>query len=412
MDENVFQDCLNRQRTSAGMPFWADLAEKWGYESKEKLRHAFRTEKNKRGIVDDMDLYAPSETLDYLADGSIVSQKLIQISAQQLKSQAWLLTAHGFDPKEWKIVSAKNNLWNGMRPDDKGLIGLYQSKITVAPCSVGLSLSDVDKFFQTFSSEKMSKTVHPKRYNQNGYVVEIALADIHVGNGNAPKGTPSISEKVDAVITDVIFRAKDLPISKIVLVQLGDILHYDTYKRTTTSGTQITSGDNTNASIFDEAAAIMISAIDRLQEVAPVEVIGIYGNHDRVSSYTLMKSIEFYYRNNVNVLVDAGHNPKKFRKFGNNLVFWQHGDMPKKNVRDLIFKEARKEFGETKFAEIHLGNFHHQQTLEEGGVIIRYLPSITHTDEWHESQGYTGAIQTTVSFLWDLEYGLKEMWFS
>ena len=79
MDENVFQDCLNRQRTSAGMPFWADLAEKWGYESKEKLRHAFRTEKNKRGIVEDMDLYNPSETLDYLADGSIVSQKLIQM---------------------------------------------------------------------------------------------------------------------------------------------------------------------------------------------------------------------------------------------------------------------------------------------------------------------------------------------
>jgi len=118
------------------------------------------------------------------------------------------------------------------------------------------------------------------------------------------------------------------------------------------------------------------------------------------------------YRNYPNVLVDASHLSRKFRKIGNNLVLWNHGDMAKQNAYSLIQREARKEFGETKYAEIHSGHFHSQQTVEKDGVIIRYLPTTTPTDVWHYENGYTGNTESTTSFLWDKNLGLREIWYS
>ena len=424
MTEEIYSACAHKNETGET---WADLAKKYGFRNGKELNDKFRRSKipfhlvksvsfspNAEKVVIDEKNYPESE--EVRQDGSIVSDKLIKIRELDSKNPKNLLEAHGFDPEQWILVNAKNNFWNGMRPKDMGLMTLYQSKIIVRPREENeMTFSNVDSFFSNYQSKTKSVSrFHHKGYDKNGMVLEINLADLHIGNvGTNVNNQSSAYDKVNYVITDIISRIKNVKISKIILVQNGDIMNFDTKGRTTTSMTHtVTTDGSTNAEIFDESARVMISAIDRLEVISPIEVIGIYGNHDAISSYMLMKSLEFYYRENKNVIVDAGHNSRKFRKFGNNLVFWQHGDMSAKNVKSLMQREARREFGETNFCEIHLGNYHHQQTLEADGVIIRYLPSIAPTDEWHYDSGYVGAIQSVVSFLWDCETGLREMWFS
>ena len=62
-----------------------------------------------------------------------------------------------------------------------------------------------------------------------------------------------------------------------------------------------------------------------------------------------------------------------------------------------------------KYAEVHAGHWHSQTTAEKNGMVLRYLPSITGTDEWHYNKGFVGAVKATVSFVWG-DTGLKEIW--
>lgn len=418
MNQSLFLECKNKNASGKS---WNELAEKYSIKSGDTLRGQFRREMERIGRSDNKiessggDItYRESEEIKQ--DGTIISDRLIKIRDMDSKNPASLMEAHGFDSSKWTLISCKNNYWNGMRPKDAGLLSLYQSKITVKPkTETKLSFSDIDNFFsKKIIPYDYSLKSNVTAYDSKGMVLEINLADLHIGNiGVGLNNEQSVYDKVNYVIKDILLRVKNIKLKKIILVQNGDILNFDTKGRTTTSMSHtVTTDGSTNAEMFDEGARVLIYAIDELEKIASVDVVGIYGNHDAISSYMLMKSIEFYYRNNKNIFVDAGHSPRKFRKFGNNLVFWQHGDMSAKNIKSIIQREARKEFGETKFAEIHLGNYHHQQTLESDGIIIRYLPSIAPTDEWHLDKGYTGAIQSVVSFLWDLDKGLREMWFS
>ena len=44
-----------------------------------------------------------SETVEILSNGSVKSDKLIELSLEQAKDQQYILEAHGFDAKEWKL---------------------------------------------------------------------------------------------------------------------------------------------------------------------------------------------------------------------------------------------------------------------------------------------------------------------
>ena len=63
-------------------------------------------------------------------DGSETSSTVLQMTSEQAKDQDYVLRAHGFDVNDWEIVSARNNFWQ-QNSVEKGLIDLYQSKITV-----------------------------------------------------------------------------------------------------------------------------------------------------------------------------------------------------------------------------------------------------------------------------------------
>lgn len=44
-------------------------------------------------------------------DGSQSSSTTLQMTSEQAKDPDFVLRAHGFDPTEWDIISARNNFW-------------------------------------------------------------------------------------------------------------------------------------------------------------------------------------------------------------------------------------------------------------------------------------------------------------
>ena len=74
-------------------------------------------------------------SLEYKKDGSIVSEKFIEVRDGEEMTPDFLLEAHGLKPGLWEVTSYKNNMWNALGKDGK--IINYQSKLSAKPVKSG-----------------------------------------------------------------------------------------------------------------------------------------------------------------------------------------------------------------------------------------------------------------------------------
>lgn len=366
-------------------------------------------------------------SIEYKNDGSIVSEKFITVRDGDEMSPQFILEAHGMDPKKWELVSYKNNMWNTQIKGGSKQIS-YQSKMTAKPLVGRITFADVDRYMETKNFTESKPITTPIQYDPSGEVLEINLPDIHSGLLAWRKETGAdydihiAKDRFFKCIYDIQERCRHHTFKKIVFVTLGDILHFDNDNQTTTKGT-FQQADGRLAKIFDSTLDMLIDGITILGEIAPVEVIYIKGNHDGVTGYTLLKATEKAFRFDDNITFDTEPDPHKHRLFGKVLIGWTHGDMPKQNIATWLQDYARVDFGKSLFAEVHAGHFHTQkerekkpidyyQTDDVGGIVVRYLPTISNSSLWEHQQGYPEGLKTVRSFIWNEQTGLRTMWYS
>ena len=436
MQDHIFEECHKAYlNAKPGETFWSELADKFGFESGEKLRKKVQKEREKRGLPNKGEAYVNKdgglEPINYIdkiskeeddesGESSITmnfpegtADILKAIFDRQNKDEKDLLNFHGFDVEVWTIKNGRSNAWNMPSGDGEKII-CFQTKISVVlRSSAKITFEDIDNFFSKYVFNKKHRILKPKNYSMDGEVLEIDFADFHIGNRAFYDGGIEVKEKAIHVTRDIVARCKGRKFSKIYLILLGDMLHFDTKSKTTTGGTQLDNDGSTQSEIYDKAIELFITIIDIFASIAPIEIISINGNHDYSTSYMFASNLDAYFRDNVNITFDKSHMPRKYRLIGNTLVGFAHGDgISAKNMRTWLQVEARKEWGKAKWSELHIGHVHHQKGEEGGGIIQRYVSSITDTDRWHYEKGFIGARKGVMSFVWGLENGFREIWFS
>lgn len=343
-------------------------------------------------------------------DGTLTSDKLISIEADELKNPTSLLKAHGFDAKEWVLVSARNNIWNVYSQHD-GVQELYSSKIVIKP-RTDISLEEIEDFYKDLINTYSSPVV--KKYeNKGGFLFELPIMDLHLGKFSTSDivkneyNTQIARDCFNKVIDTCISRLKEISIEKIVFPVGQDFFHFDHVSATTTSGTPQDT-DVKYQTLFKNGVLLLIDGITKLSNElkAPIEVFCVPGNHDTMTSYHAVMSLWCYFNNNENVTVDLSTSPRKYVEFGQCLIGYSHGAKEKKRIEKIMQVEAASAWGKCKYREFHLGHLHSEHVSEDGGVIIRNLPSVTGTDAWHHELGYVGAVRKCTCFLWDKENGL------
>lgn len=343
-------------------------------------------------------------------DGSFTSDKLISITEDDLKNPIKLLKAHGFDNKEWQLVSARNNIWNVYSKQD-GIKELYSSKIVVKP-RTEISLEEIKDFYDELINTYSSPIV--KKYEQNnGLMFELPIMDLHLGKFSTGDlveneyNAETARNCFNKIIDTSISRLKNINIEKIIFPVGQDFFHYDTVATTTTGGTPQDS-DLKHQALFKTGVLLLIDGITKLSNElkAPIEVFCVPGNHDFMTSYHAVMALWCYFNNNENVTVDLNPSPRKYITFGKSLIGFAHGDKEKKRIEKIMQVEAPEAWAKSKYREIHQGHLHSEQVKEDGGVIIRNLSSVTGTDTWHHDSGFVGAIRKCTCFLWDKENGL------
>ncbi|WP_277680348.1 SANT/Myb-like DNA-binding domain-containing protein [Gracilibacillus dipsosauri] len=352
------------------------------------------------------------ESIEIKSDGSQVSDKLVELSEKEMKDPKYILLAHGYDPNLWEVVNVKASRWHYRDKENKNPKISYATKLTVKPKKYELTYEEIKEDIQELMKNYQSPISKPVRYKKNGRLLEFNITDLHLnklGYKNGEYDHKRAEEVFFFILNDVIARTEGQHFEKIFFIWSHDFFNIDNLTKTTTAGTPQDVSQRF-ADMYKQGKRMLIQAIDLLVQVAPVETIQVGANHDRLTSYTLSEVLAAWFRNNKNVTIDTDPLSRKYRRFGKCLIGFSHGDKEKKRLGKVMPIEARKDWGETLYAEIHAGHLHSEKAVnEENGVIVRYLSSPSGTDNWHYESGYVGAIPKAQSFIWDKELGLMEI---
>lgn len=346
-------------------------------------------------------------------DGTFTSDKLIAIKEDDLKNPKSLLVAHGFDVKDWELVSARNNIWNVYSKRD-GVQELYSSKIIVKPKDKIIDYDKINEWFDFLDRKYFLPDIKITNDFVNGNkCLLIDIADLHLNLQATMFSTGNeyncdIAEKLFFhVISDIISRTNKHKFNKIIFCIGGDMLNGDNLSGSTTKGTPQDS-DLLYFDAIEKLYAMTIKAIDIIKVKAPVEVVYVSGNHDKLSGYKLAKFVDAWFRNDNRITVNYSPLPRKYIKFGRTLFVFAH-DGNIKTLPRLVADEARKFWSDIDTTEVFLQHLHTEQVLtEEYNMRIQRLPTISAKSDWTVNKGF-GSKRQCKTFIFDIDNGLTDI---
>ena len=305
-------------------------------------------------------------------DGSQSSSTTLQMTSEQAKDPDFVLRAHGFDPDEWDIISARNNFWQ-QNSQENGLIDLYQSKITVKPKSDDeLTPQDIANLFKADIKPYTIKQVARDTHN-----LVVPLPELHFG----------ITTMLDVKgHLDRLLELINKGYKTIVIEQLGDLFH----------SSQMWSSQTLKGTLLDEVN--MVQAVEdakqffdvlvtaALQNSTTLHIKQMAGNHSGNMEYMFMEYLKAKYpqvviKNNI-----------KFRDaylLDNVGIMLAHGDLAPKNLPMLFANEFGGVWSLAHSREIHKGHFHREKIVDEGGVISRQIGTVKPNDNYEIMNGWT-----------------------
>lgn len=250
-----------------------------------------------------------------------------------------------------------------------------------------------------------------REVNNDGHLLVVDPADIHIGKlcsafevGEAYDNQIAV-KRVLRGVRGVIDKARGYHIDKIVLVIGNDVLHIDSPKRTTTSGTpQDTDGMwHTN---FLIAKQMYVDVIEILMSIADVHVTYNPSNHDYTHGFFLAQVIQTYFMASRNVTFDVSISHRKGFLYSQNLIVTTHGNGAKQSDLPLLMaQEFPIEWSKTKHRYIYVHHVHHKMSKDHIGVTVESLRSPSGTDSWHHRNGYQHAPKAVEGFIHSKEHG-------
>ena len=405
MIEEILNDSTLSNRQKYQRIFGCDVDRKKALRELDKLR---------RGIITAPNVVTPSfDKLTLFQNDIKISEKLITCTAEDIKNPNYLLQAHGFDTKHFKIINASSSIWrNG--PSDENVC--YSSKITVRPIHGIENLKDtIEEFLTNYKCPVI--TVPSYEPVPSSKVLEICLPDLHFGlEANSLEGAEFFNstvlyEKMLSVTGSILEQITNMGnnLHSIYITFLGDIMDYDTAKKTTTAGTpRIESG------VFEKDYNIALNSLSNLlysiaqHTKCPINVYYVPGNHDELLGYTIMRTLQAMFSGSTRFLFDITQRSRKVVVIGRNLIGYTHGKMDKNRINQWLYSEAREHISYVDRIEVHAGHIHHEMTEDENGVVVRYLPTIAGKALWEFNKGYN-SYRNLLSFEWDLATGLDKI---
>lgn len=341
----------------------------------------------------------------------------------QVKTLEDLLVYCQVNTSEWEVERWLTNKWEvGCRNPATGEIltaPLFQLKAWFKRKVIETTVRDVAKeMLEEFKKAAPVRPQPPRLARREG-MLEIAVMDLHYGKlcwgpECGKDYNAEVAERMfwDAV-EDLLAKAAGFRPEKILFPCGNDFYHTDILGRTTTAGTYVDSALGWKQA-FVQGWQLLAKAIERLQTIAPVDVVVVSGNHDVQSAFHLGEVLQAWFHRTEGVTVDNSPTPRKYVAYHKCLLGLTHGSEEKHaSLAMLLANERPHDWAKSSPSarEYHVGHLHHKRslkiipTVDTAGVLVRVIPSLTPPDSWHTSKGY-GSKLAAEAYFWDPECGV------
>jgi len=347
----------------------------------------------------------------------------------------FLLSTYGRNVKNTKQNTEGTNVWVPLEMVDtvKELNAIYQESL-----SIGVPVNDIkhgwlknDTASMFFTNPLYKKKEEDKFYNElvsdlqkfspvfpeikrtaskEGHLLVIDPADIHVGKlarafetGEDYNSQIAVKRVLEGV-QGILDKTSGFNIDQILFVGGNDILHIDTPKRMTTSGTP----QDTDGMWYDNfliAKQLYIDVLTMLLPIANVHFVFNPSNHDYTNGFFLADVIKTYFKDCKNITFDCSIAHRKYYSYFNNLIGTTHGDGAKQSDLPLLMAHESTDWSTCKHRYIYTHHVHHKTAKDHIGVTIESLRSPSASDSWHSRNGYTGVPKAIEGFLHHKEFG-------
>ena len=343
-----------------------------------------------------------------------------------------LLAATEINQDEWKVKDTLINKWDvtSWKRGYPETIQNWQVKARLERNNAYIRERIVGELFQNMVEDYTPPVYDwtPERplVDKEKNLLEISIFDLHIGKlawGGETFENYDVKiarKRFLASIQKLLQNASGFNYERILFPVGNDFFNSDTMENTTTKGTP-QDEDLRWQKTFDVGVRLLVDGINLLkQSGVPVDVLVIPGNHDFERSYYMGSYLSAWFKDDPSVWINNHASPRKYYPYGNVLLGFTHGSEEKEASLPLLMAtdvESKPHWTDTKFHEWHLGHIHRKRTVkydinksrelnEDLGVTIRYLSSLTGTEEWHHKKGYVGATKAADGFVWSHEFGL------
>lgn len=310
----------------------------------------------------------------------------------QVKTIEDSLSYHDVPEHLFEVKKAKVNTWGGpQNPNQQVSIELKAKDQTLDPEKWA------EAFRQAVSDLPKGKREKAHKTKDDDLVHLLSIPDMHfgkmveastVGGETAQDYTPEIASELYLDSVRKLSESINSKTTKEIVFPNGeDFFNVDNLSDTTTAGTPQKNSDV--YTMIRTGMSALFQAIDHLAEIANVRVPVVAGNHDRLLSFMSGIILEERYANDDRVTIEATPVREKIYQCGNFAFLLIHGDRLKQ--KDLSWRMATKYpqvWGTSKHRFVYSGHFHTSTVIDDQGVIVSYLPTLSPVGSWEDSMNY------------------------
>lgn len=386
------------------------------------------------------------------AEGKIEEDnETLTVTSHLAQSIEDVINEYKIDTTLWECVSFKPGNWTTPvktrfqyeKLNDDGILEervratlpvIIENRKSEAQFKKKTQIVDFKRFREEFITDmKVRSHIVPlRKYNSNnsGNMLEVNIPDLHLGkqswveetgfhNYDIKIASRRFRESVDEMFLKAVREDK---FELILFIVGNDLFNSDTaYPLTATTAGTPQQDDARWQKVFRAGRQLIIEAIQKFEQIAPVVVKVIPGNHDFQKSFYLGEVLEAYFNGDENLEIDNSPRTRKYFKWGKCLLGFAHGgrkDEGESRLLNNMKHECAKEWGETIYREWHCGDIHHYKELQQrgsskdidkyaediDGVVIKYLRTLMFNDEWEAKKGYISQ-KGAHMFVWNKEDG-------
>lgn len=175
-----------------------------------------------------------------------------------------------------------------------------------------------------------------------------------------------------------------------VFAQLGDFLHYDSFKSVTPEHGHLLDGDTRYPKMVRAAIRIVRRVIKMLLEKHEfVDVIMCDANHDPSGEVWLRELIASHYDNEPRVNVDTSPGTYSMLEHGDVTLFYHHGHRRGVgNVDSVFVGKFREAYGRTRFSYAHIGHKHQDELKNTNLMKVEMHETLAAPDAYAANGGW------------------------